>query len=85
MFHDWKQSFGGFVDEPFLGGGGRYQLVGEKLDLSRTPTPFDPALDNFVSGSGASTATLAVRRRRLTQRLTISSLARALQQYSVTN
>jgi hypothetical protein len=46
MFHDWKQSFGG---------GGRYQLVGEKLDLSRTPTPFDPALDNFVSGSGAST------------------------------
>ena len=54
MFHDWQQSFGAFVDDPFLGGGGRYQLVGEKLDLSRTPTPFDPALNNFVSGSDAS-------------------------------
>ncbi|WP_299084424.1 PEP-CTERM sorting domain-containing protein [uncultured Paraglaciecola sp.] len=54
MFHDWTQSFGAFVDDPFLGGGGRYQLVGDKLNLSRTPTPFDPTLDNFVSGSGAS-------------------------------
>ncbi len=55
MFHDWKQSFGAFVNDPFPGGGGRYQLNGDKLDLRRTPTPFNPALDNFVSGSGGST------------------------------
>jgi hypothetical protein len=55
MFHDWKQSFGAFVDNPYLGGGGKYQLVGEKLELSRSPSPFDPILNNFVSGSGNST------------------------------
>jgi hypothetical protein len=54
MFHGWKQSFGAFVNEPFLGGGGRYQLAGDKLEVSRTPTPFDTTLNNFVSGSGNS-------------------------------
>jgi hypothetical protein len=54
MFHDWKQPLGAFVNDPFLGGGGKYQLVGEKIELSRTPTLFDTTLDNFVSGSGDS-------------------------------
>jgi hypothetical protein len=54
MFNGWTQDFGAFVDEPFLGGGGRYQLVGDNLNISRTPTPFDPMLNNFVSGTGAS-------------------------------
>ena len=52
LFHGWNNTFGATVDDPWAGG--RNQLIGEKLDLRRTPTPFDPAIDTFVSGSGAS-------------------------------
>jgi len=53
LFHGWQNTFGAWTDDPYAGG--RNQLIGEKLDLRREPTPFNTESDDiFVSGSGSN-------------------------------
>jgi len=57
LFHDWNTSSGGWANNVGATGaaamGGKNQLVGEKLDLRREPTPFNTSTDDiFVVDGG---------------------------------
>jgi hypothetical protein len=52
LLHDWTTSFGAYGDG-YSGPGGRHQLTGGLLQLTRAPTPFDTSTnDIFVVDDG---------------------------------